>query len=91
MTRGRRSWLSLQRMKLPFTRLAGFDRRTEPPCTQDREFLLVNPLDCTRLAGDDVMRCEAETTAFKACEPKPGREFMRCVRDALKAGPTGAP
>jgi hypothetical protein len=57
----------------------------------DREFLLANPLQCGALGDDDTKRCAAESAAFKACEPQPGREFMRCVGDRMKASPMGQP
>ena len=57
----------------------------------DREFLLANPLQCNALGDDDAKRCAAESAAFKACEPQPGREFMRCVGDRMKASPMGQP
>ena len=57
----------------------------------DREFLLANPLQCHALGGDDAKRCAAEPAAFKACEPQPGREFMRCVGERMKASPMGQP
>lgn len=57
----------------------------------DREFLLSNPLQCKALAlpADEARRCDAELAAFKTCEPRPGREFMRCVRDTTKESPNG--
>lgn len=57
----------------------------------DREFLLANPLKCKALplAADEARRCEAELAAFKTCEARPGREFMRCVRDTTKESPNG--
>ena len=53
----------------------------------DREFLLANPLQCDALGDDDGKRCAAESAAFKACEPQPGREFMRCVRRSHEGEP----
>ena len=55
----------------------------------DREFLLAHPLQCTGLEPADAKCCEAELAAFKTCEPKAGREFLVCVRDAMKASPMG--
>ena len=55
----------------------------------DRAFLLANPLRCDALGSDDATRCAAEAAAFKACEPEPGRAFMRCVGERLKASPMG--
>lgn len=56
----------------------------------DREFLLAHPLDCKVLTGaEDAKRCEAELTAAKRCEPKPGREFLVCLRDASRENPMG--
>ncbi|HEY2977774.1 MAG TPA: hypothetical protein VGJ35_07370, partial [Burkholderiaceae bacterium] len=57
----------------------------------DREFLLANPLQCSALGDDDAKRCAAESAALKACEPQPGREFLRCVSDRMKASPMGQP
>ena len=57
----------------------------------DRQFLLGHPLNCQALQGDDLQRCADETAAMTRCEPKAGREFLRCVRDEIKASPMGAP
>ncbi|MDZ7855814.1 hypothetical protein [Sphaerotilus sp.] len=56
----------------------------------DRQFLLDHLLDCKAYAGDAAAQCTAETAAFKACESKPGLEFMRCVRGALQTSTMGA-
>ena len=55
----------------------------------DREFLLANPLDCQSVGERDGAACMAEVNAMKTCEPKAGREFMRCVRDEIKTSPMG--
>lgn len=55
----------------------------------DREFLLAQPLDCKALPADAQSACQAELDAFKVCKPKPGAEFMRCVRDTTKVSPVG--
>jgi hypothetical protein len=57
----------------------------------DRDYLVAHPLECKALTGEDVARCEAELAAFKACEPRLGREFRRCVREEIKVVPTGRP
>lgn len=53
----------------------------------DREFLIGNPLNCKALAGDDARQCGVDLDAVKACQPRQGQEFMRCVRDATLATP----
>lgn len=55
----------------------------------DREFLLANPLTCSSLKGDDGKACTAEVASFKTCEPKPGREFMACVKKETGQSPMG--
>jgi hypothetical protein len=55
----------------------------------DREFLLANPLDCTKLTDKAKSSCEAEVSAFKTCEKNPGREFMRCVKNTTGESPMG--
>ncbi len=55
----------------------------------DREFLLANPLDCTRLADKAADSCVAETKAFKTCEANQGREFMKCVATTTSESPMG--
>jgi hypothetical protein len=65
--------------------------KSEGHFTCDRDYLVAHPLECKALIGEDVARCEAEVAAFKACEPRLGREFMRCVREEIKVVPTGRP
>ena len=51
-------------------------------------------VDCAGRTGIELARCErcqAEVSAFKTCEPQAGRDFMRCVRDEVKASPIGVP
>ncbi len=55
----------------------------------DREFLLANPLVCQPLNGKAAAACAAEVRAFKTCEPRPGRDFMQCVKDATGESPMG--
>ena len=55
----------------------------------DREFLLANPLICKPLEGKQAEACEAELKAFKTCEAKPGREFMKCVKETAGQSPMG--
>ena len=55
----------------------------------DREFLLANPLVCTPLKAEQKPACEAELKAFKTCEPKPGMEFISCVKKTTGASPVG--
>ena len=55
----------------------------------DREFLIANPLDCKKQSGKAAEACEAEIAAFKTCEPKAGREFMRCVKSTAGESPMG--
>jgi hypothetical protein len=55
----------------------------------DREFLIANPLDCTKLADKAADSCVAETKAFKTCEANQGREFMKCVATSTKESPMG--
>ncbi len=55
----------------------------------DREFLLANPLVCTALKPEQKPACEAEIKAFKACEPRPGLEFITCVKQTTGASPVG--
>jgi hypothetical protein len=55
----------------------------------DREFLLANPLSCKTLTGKFATSCEAELKAFKTCEPKAGREFMKCVKETTGESPMG--
>ena len=55
----------------------------------DRDYLMVNPLDCTKLSGKDGEQCKAEVAAFKTCEANQGREFMKCVRGATGESPMG--
>ena len=55
----------------------------------DREFLLANPLDCKQVGDRDAAACAAEVAAMKTCEPRAGREFVRCVRDEIKSSPMG--
>lgn len=58
----------------------------------DREFLLANPLVCKSLVGNDAKQseaCEAELKAFKTCEPKTGREFIKCVKQTTGQSPMG--
>ncbi|MCA2999854.1 MAG: hypothetical protein ING75_14755 [Rhodocyclaceae bacterium] len=55
----------------------------------DREFLLANTLSCKPFIGAASAECEAEVRAFKTCEPKQGREFMKCVKDTTGISPMG--
>jgi hypothetical protein len=55
----------------------------------DREFLIANPLDCTKLEDKAAVSCTAETKAFKTCEANPGREFMKCVKTTTNESPMG--
>lgn len=55
----------------------------------DREFLLANPLDCTKLTDKAKTSCEAEVSAFKTCEKNAGLEFMRCVKTTTGESPMG--
>lgn len=55
----------------------------------DREFLLANPLNCSVLKEGQRPACDAETKAFKTCEPKQGMEFMSCVKQATGTSPVG--
>jgi hypothetical protein len=55
----------------------------------DREFLLANPLSCKPFTGKAGLECEAEVKAFKTCEPKQSREFMRCVKETTGVSPMG--
>ncbi|MCA3053771.1 MAG: hypothetical protein ING54_12120 [Rhodocyclaceae bacterium] len=55
----------------------------------DREFLLANPLSCKLFTGKAGAECEAEVKAFKTCEPKQSREFMKCVRETTGISPMG--
>ncbi|MBL8522515.1 MAG: hypothetical protein JNN20_02380 [Betaproteobacteria bacterium] len=55
----------------------------------DREFLLANPLNCGPLKGEAESACKAEVASFKNCEPKPGREFMVCVKKETGQSPMG--
>jgi len=55
----------------------------------DREFLLANPLNCKPFAGKAAGECDAELKAFKTCEAKQSREFMRCVKDTTGVSPMG--
>jgi hypothetical protein len=55
----------------------------------DREFLIANPLDCTKLADMAKTSCEAETKALKTCEPRQGREFLKCVKTTTGESPMG--
>ena len=55
----------------------------------DREYLIANPLDCTKLAGVESAQCKAEVAAFKTCELDQGREFMKCVRGKTGESPMG--
>ncbi len=55
----------------------------------DRAFLLANPLVCHSLSGKAADACAAEVRAFRTCEPQPGREFMKCVKDATGESPMG--
>ncbi len=55
----------------------------------DREYLLANPLDCSKLAATENASCKAEVAAFKTCDSNPGREFMKCVRDKTGESPMG--
>lgn len=55
----------------------------------DREFLLANPLTCKTLTGKFATSCEAELNAFKTCEPKQSREFMKCVKETTGESPMG--
>ena len=55
----------------------------------DREFLLANPLNCSVLKEGQRTLCDAELKAFKTCEPKPGVEFMGCVKQSTGASPVG--
>lgn len=55
----------------------------------DRDFLLANPLDCSKLTGKATEACNAELKAFKTCEANQGREFMTCVRTTTGESPMG--
>jgi hypothetical protein len=55
----------------------------------DREFLLANPISCKPLADKTLAACEAEQKAFKTCEPKTSREFMKCVKTTTGESPMG--
>ena len=55
----------------------------------DRDYLLANPLDCSKQTGKDGEQCKAEVAAFKTCEANQGREFMKCVRGATGESPMG--
>lgn len=55
----------------------------------DREFLIANPLECTKLAGKAADSCIAETKAFKTCETNQGRDFMKCVASVTNESPMG--
>jgi hypothetical protein len=55
----------------------------------DREFLIANPLDCVKLADKAADSCVAEAKAFKTCEAKQGREFMKCVVTTTSESPMG--
>ena len=55
----------------------------------DREFLLANPLQCKPFTGKAQIECEAELAAFKTCESKQSREFMKCVRETTGISPMG--
>jgi hypothetical protein len=55
----------------------------------DREFLLANPISCKPLTVKALVACEAEQKAFKTCEPKMSRDFMKCVKDTAGESPMG--
>jgi hypothetical protein len=55
----------------------------------DREFLIANPLDCSKLADKAADSCVAETKAFKTCESNQGREFLKCVMTTTTESPMG--
>ncbi len=55
----------------------------------DRDYLLANPLDCTKLSGKNRDQCKAEVAAFKTCEANQGRDFMKCVRGTTGESPMG--
>jgi hypothetical protein len=55
----------------------------------DREFLLAQPLDCSKFQGNDAQQCQDELAAAKTCEPKAGREFVRCMRVHTPPAPQG--
>ncbi len=55
----------------------------------DREFLLANPISCKPLADKVLASCEAEQKAFKSCEPKMSRDFMKCVKETTSESPMG--
>jgi len=38
---------------------------------------------------DREFLCEAEVKAFKTCEPKQSREFMKCVKETIGISPMG--
>jgi hypothetical protein len=55
----------------------------------DREFLMANPLDCSKLTSKAAEACNAEVKAFKTCEANQGREFMKCVKATTGESPMG--
>lgn len=55
----------------------------------DRQFLLANPLDCSKQSGEEKNKCDKEIAAFKTCEANPGLAFMRCVRKEAGSSPMG--
>jgi hypothetical protein len=55
----------------------------------DREFLMANPLDCSKFSGKAADACNAEVKAFKTCEANQGHEFMKCVKATAGESPMG--
>ena len=55
----------------------------------DRDFLVANPADCSKLSDKAAAACNAENRAFKNCESNQGTAFMQCVKKETGDSPMG--